>query len=59
MTHNTDDSGFDQPSLDELIALREAAKFSGLSASHALLFVKKVLLQSSQVEGHKLVPGVA
>ncbi len=34
MTHSADDSGFDQPSLDELISLREAAELSGLSASH-------------------------
>lgn len=43
MTHSADDSGSDQPTLDELISLREAAEFSGLSASHALLFVKKAL----------------
>ena len=39
MTHNADDSGFDQPSLGELISLREATELSGLSASYLRLLV--------------------
>jgi len=35
----TDD--LDQPSLDQLISLREAAKLSGLSASHLRLLVSR------------------
>lgn len=41
MTHNADDSSFDQPSLNELITLREAAKLGGLSASHLALLVRR------------------
>ena len=41
MSHNDDDSGFDQPSLDELISLREAAELSGLSAGHLRLLVRR------------------
>jgi hypothetical protein len=37
MSHNTDNSDLDEPSLDELISLREAAELSGLSASHLRL----------------------
>jgi excisionase family DNA binding protein len=39
--HNANDSGFDQPSLDELITLREAAELSGLSAGHLRLLVRQ------------------
>lgn len=39
--HDTDDSRFDQPSVDELISLREAAGLSGLSASHLRLLVSR------------------
>ena len=41
VTHNADDSGSDQPSLDELITLQEAAELSGLSASHLRLLVRR------------------
>jgi hypothetical protein len=41
MPCNADDSGFDQPSLDELITLLEAAELSGLSASHLQLLVRR------------------
>ena len=41
MTQHTDSSGLDQPSLDELISLREAAKLSGLSAGHLRLLVRQ------------------
>lgn len=41
MSHNVDDSGPDQPSLDELISLRKAAELSGLSASHLRLLVSR------------------
>ena len=41
MMHNADGSDSDQPSLDELIPLREAAKLSGLSASHLALLVRR------------------
>jgi len=41
MPRNLDDSGFDEPSLEELITLQEAAKFSGLSASHLALLVRR------------------
>jgi hypothetical protein len=41
MARNTKDSGFDQPSLDELITLREAAEISGLSVSHLRLLVRR------------------
>lgn len=34
---NTDDSGFEQSTLDELISLREASEISGLSAGHLRL----------------------
>ena len=34
MTHNADDSSSDQPSWDDLISLKEAAEFSGLSISY-------------------------
>ena len=38
---NVDDSNSDQPSLDELIPLREAAELSGLSAGHLRLLVSR------------------
>ena len=41
MTHSADDSGFDMPSLDELISLREASELSGLSAGHLRLLVSR------------------
>lgn len=41
MTHDADDSGSDQPSLDELISLREAAELSGLSTSYLRLLVSR------------------
>jgi excisionase family DNA binding protein len=41
MTDNTDASSSDQPSLDELLSLREAAELSGLSPSHLRLFVRR------------------
>jgi hypothetical protein len=41
MPNNVDDSDFDQPSLDELISLRQAARLSGLSASHLRLLVSR------------------
>jgi len=41
MTHNDDDSSLDHPSLDELITLREAAEFSGLSANYLRLLVSQ------------------
>jgi hypothetical protein len=41
MPQVTDDSDPGQPSLDELISLREAAEFSGLSASHLRLLVSR------------------
>lgn len=41
MPYNADDSDFDQPRLDELITLREAAELSGLSASHLRLLVSR------------------
>jgi hypothetical protein len=41
LTHNDDDSSLDQPSLDKLITLREAAELSGLSAGHLRLLVSQ------------------
>jgi excisionase family DNA binding protein len=41
LTPNDEDSGSVQPSLDELISLREAAELSGLSASHLRLLVSR------------------
>jgi len=41
MSHNPDDSSFVQPSLDELISLREASELSGLSAGHLRLLVRR------------------
>jgi hypothetical protein len=41
MPHNSDDRDFDQPSLDELISLREASKLSRLSAGHLRLLVSR------------------
>ena len=41
MTRGTESGGSDLPSLDELITLQEAAKFSGLSASHLRLLVRQ------------------
>lgn len=41
MTHDADDSSFDQPSLNELLTLREAAELSGLSTSHLALLVRR------------------
>ena len=41
MAQNTKDSGFDQPSLDELITLQEAAEISELSVSHLRLLVRR------------------
>ena len=41
MTHNSDDRGSDQPPLDELITLRQAAAISGLSVSHLRLLVRR------------------
>ena len=41
MTRNDDDSGLEQPSLGELITLREAAELSGLSPSHLRLLVSR------------------
>ena len=41
MTRNADDSSSDQPSLDELISLKEAADTSGLSTSYLRLLVSR------------------
>lgn len=41
MIHNADDSSFDQPSLDALISLQQAAELSGLSASYLRLLVSR------------------
>jgi excisionase family DNA binding protein len=41
MSRATDDSDLAEPSLDELISLREAAELSGLSASHLRLLVRR------------------
>ena len=49
MKNNTEDSNFEQPGLDELITLREAAELSGLSASHL-----RLLVSSGEVWGIKL-----
>ena len=38
---NSEDRDSDQPSLDEVISLREAADFSGLSAGHLRLLVSR------------------
>jgi hypothetical protein len=40
-THNRDDRNPEQPSLDELIPLREAAELSGLSAGHLRLLASR------------------
>ena len=39
--HGADNSGSEPPSLDERITLHEAAKSSGLSASHLRLLVRR------------------
>jgi hypothetical protein len=41
MSHTTDDSDLAEPSLGELISLQEAAEFSGLSAGHLRLLVRR------------------
>lgn len=41
MPRNDDDTGFDQPGLDELITLRQAAALSELSPSHLRLLVSR------------------
>jgi excisionase family DNA binding protein len=41
MPHSADDSDIDQPGLDELITLREAAELSKLSVSHLRLLVRR------------------
>ena len=41
MPHPADDSDLDEPSLHDLISLREAADLSGLSASHLRLLVSR------------------
>ena len=41
MPRDTRKSSSDQPSLDELITLREAAELSGLSVSHLRLLVRR------------------
>jgi len=41
MPNATADSGLDEPSLDELISLREAAELGGLSAGHLRLLVRR------------------
>jgi len=41
MTSQKNSDGFDQPSLDELISLSEAAELSGLSASHLRLLASR------------------
>ena len=41
MTKNIDERPSEQPSLDDLISLREAAKLSGLSAGHLRLLVRR------------------
>ena len=41
MENNADMSNSDQPSLDELISLREAAELSGLSSGHLRLLVSR------------------
>ena len=41
MAQDADRSGFDLPSLDELISLREAARLSGLSTRHLRLLVRR------------------
>ncbi len=40
MTDSTDESSNEQPKLDELISLSEAAKLSGLSHSHLRLLAR-------------------
>lgn len=39
--YNADNSDSDQPTLDELVSLREAAELSGLSASHLRLLASR------------------
>jgi excisionase family DNA binding protein len=41
MPHTRDDSELDNPGLDELMSLREAAELSGLSVSHLRLLVRR------------------
>lgn len=41
MPQTADESSTDEPNLDELISLREAAELSGLSASHLRLLVSR------------------
>lgn len=41
MVQNPEDRASDQPSLDELISLREAAELSGLSTSQLRLLVSR------------------
>ena len=41
MKTNTDKNPAEQPSLDELISLREAAELSGLSAGHLRLLASR------------------
>ena len=41
MTSNADESSSEQPSLDELISLQEAAELSGLSTSYLRLLVRQ------------------
>jgi excisionase family DNA binding protein len=40
-TQNPDNHDSDQPSLDELISLRDAAELSGLSSGHLRLLVRR------------------
>ena len=41
MTPNADNRSSEQPSLDEMITLREASELSGLSTSHLALLVRQ------------------
>jgi hypothetical protein len=47
--HNADDNGSEQPSLDELISLREAAEPSGLSGGHLRLLISQGKLWGTKI----------
>ena len=49
MTRSVDDSDLDQPSLDELISLRDASELSGLSAGHLRLLVSQGKLWGTKI----------
>ena len=58
MPYDADDSLSDQPSLDELISLREAAELSGLSASHLALLVRRGDIWGVKVVSHMIRVGL-